>query len=177
VEAGMKTLSPARLSLLLAALGAGLLAASDARANCTLQPGNPQVTPDTRFVDNLNGTVSDTRTGLMWSQTLQGSASTHAQALTLADASTLAGHTDWRLPTRAELVGIVETGCARPALNTTRFTAGATSVVWSSSPGPAGTFWFVDFTYGSDAVESAGTTKAIRLVRSASGQIFADGFE
>lgn len=166
-----------RFAQLLTSLGAGLLASTMASANCPLLPGNPAVTPDARFTDNLNGTITDGSTRLMWSQALQGGPLTHPAAVSAADASTLAGHTDWRLPTRAELVGIVETGCARPALNTSRFTAGASSVVWSSSPGPGNTFWFVDFTYGSDAVEAAGTLKGLRLVRSSTGEIFSNGFE
>lgn len=35
----------------------------------------------------------------------------------------------------------------------------------------------VDFTHGISQTESSGTPKAVRLVRSASGAIFSDGFE
>jgi hypothetical protein len=163
--------------LLVASLGAALIVSPEVRANCALLPGNPEATPDARFTVNGDGTVTDLQTALMWSQALLGSASTQVGAVAAAEASTLAGHADWRLPTRAELVGLVETGCARPALNTSRFTAGSASVVWSSTAGPGTTVWFVDFTYGSDAIDPPGVLKGVRLVRSATGAIFSDGFE
>lgn len=163
-----------------ALLGAWLLAAlpcSPVAANCSLLPGNPESAPDNRFTLNGDGTLNDQRTGLMWSVGLQGGAVAHPAAQALADASTLAGHGDWRLPTRKELLAIVESGCARPALNTSRFTAGSISVVWSSSAGPGPNFWFVDFTYGGDGIEHRDTPKGVRLVRSIAGTLFRDGFE
>lgn len=164
----------------LAGLGALLLALlpwAPAGANCPLIVGNIETAPDTRFTVNGDGTLTDQRTGLMWSIALQGAAVEQASAVAAAEASGLAGHTDWRLPTRKELMAIVESGCARPALNTSRFTAGSISAVWTSSAGPGQTFWFVDFTYGGDALEHRQTRKAVRMVRSADGSIFRDGFE
>jgi hypothetical protein len=66
-----------------------------------------------RFVDKGNGTVADTKTGLMWSMldSLQElkkclnyeSAAEYAQNLRTG------GHQDWRLPTESELTGIYKT--------------------------------------------------------------------
>jgi hypothetical protein len=164
-------------AILAVAVGALLLAPGRAMANCSLVPGNLPTAPDARFVDNGNTTITDISTGLMWSQAVQGAAVTHAGALSLAEASTLGSFTDWRLPTRAELVGLVESACVDPAFNTSRFNDGGLRVIWSASAGPGATFWFVDFTYGSDAVEPAGARKGVRLVRNADGGIFANGFE
>lgn len=59
------------------------------------------------FQDNQDGTVTDTRTGLMWSKSAiplgDQENLTWQQATSLAESFTLAGHSNWRLPTRNEL--------------------------------------------------------------------------
>lgn len=86
--------------------------------------------PDARmigpFIHHENGTVTDTRTGLMWRQCslgrvweegrCVGDAGTYAwdrteSALTLVnDEGGLSGHTDWRLPSLVELLTLVQEG-------------------------------------------------------------------
>jgi hypothetical protein len=148
-----------------------------ALANCSLFAGNAAITPDSRFSDNGNGTITDLGTGLMWTKApIGGGPHTQLQAVAQADASTVGSHVDWRLPTRAELGSIIETGCSNPALNTTFFTLGTSTTFWTAET--VGTAAFgVDFTHGISQTESSGTPKAVRLVRSASGAIFSDGFE
>ncbi len=55
------------------------------------------------FTNNGDNTVTDSATGLMW---MQGSYSTStlASSVNNCDASTMGSHTDWRLPTVAELL-------------------------------------------------------------------------
>ncbi len=60
------------------------------------------------YVDNGDGTITDTATGLMWLKNDSGSAMTWEKALAYAEAMTAAGHGDWRLPNAKELQSIVD---------------------------------------------------------------------
>jgi hypothetical protein len=96
----------------------------------------PATTPTSQLTDNGNGTVTDTKTGLMWKQCSEGltgadcatgSAEIYTWQAALAQAQTVntsggfAGHTDWRLPNVKELRSITEKQCYYPAINLTRF--------------------------------------------------------
>ena len=71
--------------------------------------------------DNHDGTVTDERTGLMWEQGLCPRRYTWADATKVRIAelnvAALGGHTDWRLPTRAELVSLVDDTRLDPAID------------------------------------------------------------
>ncbi len=60
------------------------------------------------FVDNNDGTVTDTATGLMWQKKDSGRGMDWEAALKYAEDLTLAGHHDWRLPNAKELQSIVD---------------------------------------------------------------------
>ncbi|MGB2742564.1 MAG: DUF1566 domain-containing protein [Cognaticolwellia sp.] len=60
------------------------------------------------FVDNSNGTITDTATDLMWQQTDSAEGYTWQDALKYAQQSTLGGYNDWRLPNAKELQSIVD---------------------------------------------------------------------
>ena len=62
----------------------------------------------TNFVDNADGTVSDTVSGLMWQQTGQGNTYNWEAMLGFCTGLDLAGHTNWRLPDIKELESIVD---------------------------------------------------------------------
>ena len=62
---------------------------------------------ENEFVDNGDGTITDYGTGLMWTQDDTGEGLDWEDALTYAENSTFAGHSDWRLPNVKELQGIV----------------------------------------------------------------------
>ncbi len=64
------------------------------------------VSDDGRFIDNGNGTVSDTKTGLMWANKDNGNDINWANAKSYCDNYTGGGYTGWRLPTQDELAGI-----------------------------------------------------------------------
>lgn len=61
-----------------------------------------------RFLDNRDGTVTDTATGLMWQKTDSGRGMDWQAALKYAQELKLAGHDDWRLPSAKELQSIVD---------------------------------------------------------------------
>ena len=63
------------------------------------------------FADNGDGTITDSATGLMWSQTDSGAGMTWEAALAWVqqkDAENYLGHDDWRLPDAKELQSIVD---------------------------------------------------------------------
>ncbi len=59
------------------------------------------------YQDNGDGTVSDLNTGLMWQQTFSGKL-TFDDAVAAADTFSLAGYTDWRIPSIKELYSLMD---------------------------------------------------------------------
>jgi hypothetical protein len=72
----------------------------------------PVVSSDGRFVDHKNGTVTDTKTGLMWtredSYVYLGRYLNWEQSRSYVNKLSTGGYGDWRLPTVAELKEIYE---------------------------------------------------------------------
>lgn len=60
------------------------------------------------FVNNGNGTITDRATGLMWQQEDSGTGMDWEHALAYCEDLSLAGHSDWRLPSAKELESIVD---------------------------------------------------------------------
>jgi hypothetical protein len=58
------------------------------------------------YVDNNDGTITDLNTGLMWQQD-PGSKMTWNDAMAGTDSFTLAGYSDWRMPTIKELYSLM----------------------------------------------------------------------
>lgn len=167
----------------------------------TCPAGNPRVAPDSRYVisEPVTGeqVVTDLATGLMWKRcsegqsgaTCTGAASTPnwSAALGLANASTHAGFTDWRLPNREELLSLVETGCHSPAINPVAFPATESGVYWTSTTyaPSASDAWGVSFLDGYLSTFFKNGNRLVRLVRGGqwldpfdSGEfLLRDGFE
>ncbi len=60
------------------------------------------------FIDNGNGTISDSATGLMWQQSDSNKGMNWEDALKYAENLNLGGHDDWRLPNAKELQSILD---------------------------------------------------------------------
>lgn len=60
------------------------------------------------FVDNGDGTVTDSATGLMWLKGDSGVGMTWEEALAWAESLETAGYSDWRLPNAKELQSLVD---------------------------------------------------------------------
>ncbi len=109
----------------------------------------PLSAPTARFIDNGDGTVTDTATHMMWMRCSMGQTWTGTTcegqaaampwqaAMDAADAMNKQGgyarHTDWRLPRIAELAEITERQCANPRTNVTVFPNTAAAFYWTAS--------------------------------------------
>ena len=69
--------------------------------------GNPKYGVND-FADNGDGTVTDRATGLTWQKADSGKPMSWKEALAYAQALTLAGRSDWRLPNAKELQSLVD---------------------------------------------------------------------
>jgi hypothetical protein len=126
-----------------------------------------------RFVDNGDGTITDTTTGLMWSKDDVGSGELkHADAEKACKNLSLAGHKDWRLPTHAELLTLVDDTRYNPAIDTTAFPSCKSGWYWSGTPyaGNSSCAWIVDFSYGLAYYGDRNGTAFVRAVRAPAGQ-------
>ncbi|MCX5904108.1 MAG: DUF1566 domain-containing protein [Proteobacteria bacterium] len=122
------------------------------------------------FVDNGDGTISDTSTGLMWQKaTAPGGTYTWEHALTYCENLTLpaGGYSDWRLPNRNELQSIVDYSRSGPAINTTYFPGTEWSYYWSSTTDAYTGYsaWYVQFDYGYVDYYSKSYNYYVRAVR------------
>ena len=68
----------------------------------------PKVKRDKRFVAYDNGTVKDTKTGLMWASKDNGGAINWKDAGRYCENYRGGGYTDWRMPTHDELAGLYD---------------------------------------------------------------------
>ena len=128
-----------------------------------------------RFVDNGDGTITDTSTGLMWSKaTLSQACVTHAQAEGICADLDLAGHKDWRLPTVEELFPLADRARHSPAIDTTAFPDTHSDWYWTSTIAAwsSDLAWGVSFGNGNSDYDRRGYNDAfVRAVRAVpSGQ-------
>ncbi len=84
------------------------------------------------FTDNGDGTVTDSKTGLVWQQGEPGYM-TWGSALSYCEGLSLGGNIDWRLPNIKELESIIDDSRYHPAIDTTFFPAALSSYYWSST--------------------------------------------
>ena len=99
------------------------------------------------LVDNGDGTVTDTETGLMWQQIGPGTMIWDA-AISYCENLDLAGYTDWRLPNVNELQSILNYEVYGPSIDAELVSASSaywTSTVYSYDTEYA---WAVDFNNG-----------------------------
>jgi hypothetical protein len=147
-----------------------------------------------RFIDNGDGTITDLQTGLMWEKKVAGATCLNCvddryswdaamidwldrlngRLINSPNEGGVAGHSDWRLPTLAELQTIVElnaSGCAEgsPCIDPIfgPSTSSLSSLYWSAST-PADfpeDAWFVDFSDGDVNADRKNGTYHVRAVR------------
>lgn len=133
------------------------------------------------YVDNLNGTISDNDTGLMWKKCSEGktydvgtgtctgayATKTWTNALSACEADATGGHTDWRLPNIRELLSIVDYGRVTPAVNPLFDSLWDT--FWSSTtyqdPGFQDSAWYVGFYGGTSYIAGKTASYDVRCIR------------
>lgn len=118
-------------------------------------------------IEDANGTVTDTATGLMW-QRAEAGQHTWAQALAYCENLSLANYTDWRLPTAKELHSLVDYSRFVPSIDTTAFPNVVASLYWSSTAyaGNTNNAWYVNFYSGFVSNNSKTGYDYVRAVRS-----------
>jgi hypothetical protein len=137
---------------------------------------------DGRYEILANGAeIRDLRTGLVWQRCQVGqkwngtTCIGKAKEFTFDEAEKLAGQ-DWRLPTKDELLTLVDLSAGRPTINHKAFPNTPAANVWTCSPY---TFysdysWLVDFNNGYPN-GSATYVNGVRLVRTESNPANASG--
>ena len=138
---------------------------------------------NSHYKDNSDGTVTDTKTGLMWKRCSEGQVWNGNTCV--GEASTIgwdeampndkqrpwpafAGHDDWRLPDVKEMQSIVDYGRYRPSIDTNRFPNTPDVLFWTASPNAyySDYSWFVGFGFGFVNDGSRNHYRyAVRLVR------------
>jgi hypothetical protein len=117
-----------------------------------------------------NGTVTDTKTKLIWQQAPAPSTMTweNARSYCAGIGATLGG-SGWRLPTVKELQTLVDTSRSRPAIDVTFFPNTALLGSWTSTPGTgltdASYVWIIIFIEGNEAQSQLSSTLQVRCVR------------
>ncbi|WLD59269.1 DUF1566 domain-containing protein [Salinispirillum sp. LH 10-3-1] len=174
-----------RRKLLFALAGSLIIpfAAAQESLFCTY-PGNPR-NPDTTYLLNMDGTVVDQRTALMWDRCAWGQQGNECSgtaasfnwsqmrnAVETANAQAYKGFNDWRMPNLDELKSLVESCRMRPAINTNVFPNTPSNWFWSmpaiatEAEDTAGVYFFDGYGYGYGHRNNQGYGR-VRLVRNA----------
>jgi hypothetical protein len=116
----------------------------------------------------VQNTMTDMVTNLMWQQPLD--TTTCATGCMQADAAnycaqlSLGGYSDWRLPTRIELVSLIDFTMLPPTIDP-KFTGTPAAGFWSASLTGSMSAWFVNFANGATYTMPVGTLLRVRCVR------------
>jgi hypothetical protein len=112
-------------------------------------------------------TVQDNRTGLIW-QRASSETMTRSDALNYCSGLSLAGTSDWRLPTINELLSIVDDTRSFPAIDPSAFPSTESDHFWTSSPLASASeigAWYVHFSYGTSGYSNTSSAYRVRCVR------------
>jgi hypothetical protein len=130
------------------------------------EPASAGLPNPANYTVNVDGTVRDNVTGLTWQRDVPASTYTWDQAKTYCASLSLAG-TGWRLPSRIELVSLVDFTRYNPAIDTTAFPNTPSVWFWTSSAvaGSSGGAWYVAFYNGYTYGTGVGSYSRVRCVR------------
>lgn len=122
------------------------------------------------MIDNNDGTVTDTSTGLMWQKETAAGTYTWMQALAYAEASTLGNHNNWRVPNINELLTLVDESSYEPAIYEPFKATTLDDLYWSSTTYTNTPIyaWSINFTQGVTRVlesDKDEDTLYVRIVR------------
>ncbi len=141
----------------------------------------PATAPMSRFKAGANGIITDKNNGNVWlrcpvgmkweNDSCGGNSLTYTwrEAVVVIEelnAQKLAGRSDWRLPTIAELKSIVESRCFKPAIDLKAFPYSPESGFWTDTPveGVQPRAWVVHFLNGKQYIANKNQTWRVRLI-------------
>jgi hypothetical protein len=132
-------------------------------------PGEPN---PSSYTDPADGTVTDNVTHLMWQKAVNANTYSFESAkqycATTLSGLGLGGHHDWRLPSRIELVSLVNLAIASPGptIDAT-FSGTPAELFWTATPftGTASSAWFVSFASGGSGYRVMTDSYRVRCVR------------
>jgi Protein of unknown function (DUF1566) len=129
-------------------------------------PGLPNPQSYDTAIPNL---VTDRITGLMWQRNVPNKFLTFQDAQRKCAGLSLGGYTDWRLPSRIELVSLIDTTHIQPSIDGVAFPSTPIDWFWTSSraaddPNAA---WYVYFYFGYPKTDEIGSQFSVRCVREA----------
>ncbi len=113
-----------------------------------------------------NGTVTNTRTGLMWKQAIEGKYNWHDAMKKFSTNVSFAGYNDWRMPTIDELITLLDS-TYQNNIDLTAFPNTEATTFWSKSPTTNNNelLWCINFKYCSKVWYSKDNSFQVRLVR------------
>lgn len=114
--------------------------------------------------------VLDRVTGRMWQRFVDGQTRVWSQAREYCDRLELGGFSDWRLPSRVELISIVDLTHSQPSINQTAFPKAPADWFWTSSvdvENPTTAAWYVYFYFGYPKTDAMSNRFRVRCVRAA----------
>jgi hypothetical protein len=128
-------------------------------------PGSGAHTPS--YTPSTN-TVRDNVTHLVWQRGFAASKQTYAQAISYCNGlAALDGMAGWRLPSRIEVVSLLQILAATPYIDTAAFPSTPADVFWTSSLDPpnGANAWVIDFNSLDAASFGQTGTENVRCVR------------
>lgn len=123
--------------------------------------------PIHHFVNNGNGTITASDTGLTWQQDEIGAMTDWTNALNYAEGLVLGGFQDWRLPNIKELESLNDETLISPSIDTNYFPKAKSARYWSSTTqnNSTGNAWFNEFIAGITSQAAKTTNYWVRAVR------------
>jgi hypothetical protein len=145
-------------------VGAAMAPCPAARQDYDGQDGTYRINVPTYTV--TADTVTDSITGLMWQLNASTTGVGQAAAAAYCDGLSLAGHDDWRLPSRLEFVTLFDMGRGIPALPSP-FPRLAAVGHWTRTPSliMPGAYFFMNELYGIYTVSMTSNMPGARCVR------------
>jgi len=119
------------------------------------------------FTYNGDGTITDNLTGLLWQQHDDGTPRPwYIATFEYVNLIAIGPYSQWRLPSKKELLRIADYGRTNPAINTAFFPETKDACYWTDrgSSGQSGYHWAVDFSTGRVFAADDTTTCYIRAV-------------
>lgn len=148
------------------------LAVLDAVTAAPPAPSHPASTSANHTVTDY-GSVIDHAGGLEWQREPFPDEMTWEEADKACRALQLGGHADWRLPTRIELLTLVDDTRYEPAIGTEHFPDTPSIWFWTATPAarnPSGFAWLVSFLSGDSSSVHRDLSLRVRAVRGTSRQ-------